>query len=67
MNRTHKPYTKAEQFFKEHKIPLMEVACSLHISLTSLYNKLKGRSDFTLSEIVTLYDTYGVTIDLFYE
>lgn len=67
MNRTHKPYLGVEKYFKDKKITLTEVALSLGISLASLYNKLRGRSDFTLSEVVTLFDKYGISIDLFCE
>ena len=65
MKRMHKPYVEVENYFKAQKINLTEVALSLDISLTSLYNKLKGRSDFTLSEAVFLIDKYGVSADLF--
>lgn len=65
LNKIHKPYQTLEQFFKDSNVPLVVVSCSLGISLTSLYNKLKGRSDFTLSEALVLMDKYGVTPDLF--
>lgn len=67
LKRMHKPYLLIEQFFKEQNINLLEVACFLNISLASLYNKLHGRSDFTLSEAVALGKKYGLTADLFCE
>lgn len=65
MKKTHKPYLSVEQYFKDKNINLMDVARALDISLASLYNKMHGRSDFTLVEALVLFDKFGVTVDLF--
>ena len=67
MNRTHKPYIGLETYFKNQNINLMEVATALNISLASLYNKMHGRSDFTLAEALVLCDKYGIESILFCE
>lgn len=65
MKRIHKPYIGLESYFKNQGINLMEVSIALNISLASLYNKMHGRSDFTLMEALTLKDKFGVDADLF--
>lgn len=42
-----------------------EIAKLLNISLQSVNNKLNKRQDFTLAQIKTLCDTYGVSADIF--
>lgn len=39
-----------------------EIAVWLGISRQAVGNKMHGKSDFTLNEILKLYDIYGVTI-----
>ena len=39
-----------------------EIACWLGISRQAVGNKMHGNSEFTLNEILKLYDIYGVTI-----
>ena len=39
-----------------------EIACYLGISRQAVGNKMHGSSDFTLDEVLKLYDVYGVTI-----
>lgn len=39
-----------------------EIACYLGISRQAVGNKMHGSSDFTLNEVLKLYDVYGVTI-----
>lgn len=39
-----------------------EIASFLGISRQSVGNKLHGNSEFTLNEVLKLYDVYGITI-----
>lgn len=39
-----------------------EIALCLGISRQAVGNKLHGNSEFTLNEVLRLYDVYGVTI-----
>lgn len=39
-----------------------EIAVYLGISRQAVGNKLHGKSEFTLNELLRLYDVYGVTI-----
>lgn len=48
-----------------HNIKQYEIAKCLNISLQSVNNKVNGRQDFTLAQIKTLHDVYGVDADIF--
>lgn len=39
-----------------------EIACWLGISRQAVGNKMHGTSEFTLNEVLKLYEAYGVTI-----
>lgn len=39
-----------------------EIACYLGITRQAVGNKMHGKSQFTLEEILKLYDVYGVTM-----
>lgn len=39
-----------------------EIACYLGISRQAVGNKMHGKSQFTLEEVLRLYDVYGVTM-----
>lgn len=39
-----------------------EIASYLGITRQSVGNKLHGNSEFTLDEVLTLYDVYGITM-----
>lgn len=39
-----------------------EIASYLGISRQAVGNKLHGKSEFTLNEVLTLYDVYGITM-----
>nr|WP_279067767.1 helix-turn-helix transcriptional regulator [Catenibacterium mitsuokai] len=39
-----------------------EIACYLGITRQAVGNKMHGKSQFTLEEVLKLYDVYGVTI-----
>ena len=39
-----------------------EIASYLGITRQAVGNKLHGNSEFTLDEVLTLYDVYGITI-----
>lgn len=39
-----------------------EIACYLGISRQAVGNKMHGSSEFTLNEVLKLYDVYGVSI-----
>lgn len=39
-----------------------EIASFLGISRQAVANKLHGKSQFTLDEVIKLYDIYGITI-----
>ena len=39
-----------------------EIASFLGITRQAVGNKLHGKSEFTLDEVLTLYDVYGITM-----
>ena len=39
-----------------------EIASYLGITRQAVGNKLHGNSEFTLDEVITLYDVYGITM-----
>lgn len=39
-----------------------EIACYLGITRQAVGNKMHGKSQFTLEEVLKLYDVYGVTM-----
>lgn len=39
-----------------------EIASYLGITRQAVGNKLHGKSEFTLDEVLTLYDVYGITM-----
>ena len=39
-----------------------EIASYLGITRQAVGNKLHGKSEFTLNEVLTLYDVYGITM-----
>ena len=39
-----------------------EIASYLGISRQAVGNKLHGKSEFTLNEVLTLFDVYGITM-----
>ena len=48
-----------------NNIKQLEVARFLGISNTEIYNKMHGKSNFTLEQIKKLHDKYGVSADIF--
>ncbi len=52
-------------WFISNDIKQYEIAKALNISVQSVNNKLNKRSDFTLDQIRTLNNLYGVPADIF--
>lgn len=52
-------------WFVNRDIKQYEIAKALNISVQSVNNKMNKRSDFTLDQVRTLHEIYGVPADIF--
>lgn len=56
----HKPYEKLKAAFKEKKVTYRDIGAVLGISTAAVYKKIRGISDFTLSEAQTIEYVYDI-------
>lgn len=61
----HKPYEKLKGAFKERKVTYRDIGATLGISTGAVYKKIRGVSDFTLSETQTIEYVYGIGVRFF--
>lgn len=62
----HKPYTKFKGWIRENGLSYQEIADFLGVNLTTISNKINGKSDFTLSEINALKSKYELDSGIFF-
>lgn len=62
----HKPYKKFKGWIRENGLSYQEIADFLGVNLTTICNKINGKSDFTLSEIKALKEKYNLDSAIFF-
>ena len=57
-------YTNLVGELAKKRIEICTLAETLHLHRNSIYNKLYGKSDFTVTEAFTIHDVYFPDIDM---
>jgi len=56
---------KFKGWLAENKITQREIMDLLNLSQTSINKKVNGKEDFTLAQIKTICEKYGISADIF--
>lgn len=56
---------KFKGWLAENKITQREIMDLLDLSQTSINKKVNGKEDFTLAQIKTICEKYGISADIF--
>ena len=62
----HKPYARFKGWIRENNLSYQEIAEFLGVNLTTICNKINGKSDFTLSEVNALKLKYKLDSEIFF-
>lgn len=65
-NKVHMPYNKFKIWLKDNGITYDKIAKLLGVTSTCVMYKINGQSDFLLSEIQLIKNTYGIKDDIFF-
>lgn len=61
----HNPYNKLKAALREKRITYRDISCLLGISYSAVSKKINGVSDFYLSEVLCMEDSFGLNIQFF--
>ena len=61
----HDPYNKLEGFKSENHITNYDIAKTLNITEAAVIKKNNGKSDYFLSEVKKLIETYNMPVHIF--
>ena len=67
MKLLHKPYKKFKGWLKANDLTYKDISKLLNLSVQTVSAKINGQSDFLLSEILKLKETYNLNDDIFFE
>lgn len=62
----HKPYNKFKGWLTENGKTYKDVGELLGVSVTTVFNKINGKSDFLLSEVLRLEEEYNIDGSIFF-
>ena len=66
MKKMHAPYGRFKGWLKENNVKYGELAELLGINVTTVTLKINGQSDFYLSEVRKMMDSYGLESKIFF-
>lgn len=61
----HKPYVKLKEALKRRDLSYHDLSRLLNVSVTTVCNKINGKSDFLISEIFRIEQAYSIPRSVF--
>ena len=61
----HQPYNRFMAFLKENRIKLQDIADLFGHTVQTISMKNHGKADYTMSEINTMCDHFGISSEIF--
>lgn len=63
--KTHEPYTQFKGWLRGNSKKYKDVSELLHCTIGTVSQKINGYSDFSISEVNKIINTYGIDYNIF--